>query len=92
MLARIIEPTSKQDSLRVRSEAGVEPVSYRTGSKRRSFLLGTRTATTVTSADGWPCQPWPATAAEKAVASPKLSGATKSVNATWRPRPARWPG
>ena len=29
-LARIIEPTSKADSLRVLAEAGVEPVSYRT--------------------------------------------------------------
>jgi hypothetical protein len=28
-LARIIEPTSKADSLRVLAEAGVEPVSYR---------------------------------------------------------------
>lgn len=34
VLARIIEPTSKQDSLRVLSEAGVEPVSYRTVTRR----------------------------------------------------------
>ena len=30
VLARIIEPTSKQDSLRVLAETGLEPVSYRT--------------------------------------------------------------
>jgi len=30
VLARIIEPTSKQDSLRVLDETGVEPASYRT--------------------------------------------------------------
>jgi hypothetical protein len=34
VLARIIEPTSKQDSLRVLAEAGVEPVSYRTVTRR----------------------------------------------------------
>jgi hypothetical protein len=33
-LARIIEPTSKADSLRVLAEAGVEPVSYRTLTRR----------------------------------------------------------
>jgi hypothetical protein len=30
----IIEPTSKQDSLRVLPEAGAEPVSYRTVTRR----------------------------------------------------------
>jgi len=30
VLARIIEPTSKLDSLRVLAETGIEPVSYRT--------------------------------------------------------------
>jgi len=34
VLARIIEPTSKQDSLRVMCEVGVEPVSYRTVTRR----------------------------------------------------------
>ena len=34
VLARIIEPTSKQDSLRVLSEVGVQPVSYRTVTRR----------------------------------------------------------
>jgi hypothetical protein len=34
VLARIIEPTSKQDSLRVLAEAGVEPVSYLTVTRR----------------------------------------------------------
>ena len=34
VLARIIEPTSKLDSLRVLEEAGVESVSYRTLTRR----------------------------------------------------------
>jgi hypothetical protein len=34
VLARIIEPTSKQDSLRVLAETGVEPASYRTVKRR----------------------------------------------------------
>ncbi len=34
VLARIIEPTSKEDSLRVLAEAGVEPTSYRTVKRR----------------------------------------------------------
>lgn len=34
VLARIIEPTSKLDSLRVLAEAGTEPVSYRTVTRR----------------------------------------------------------
>lgn len=34
VLARIIEPTSKQDSLRVLAEAGIEPASYRTVTRR----------------------------------------------------------
>jgi hypothetical protein len=34
VLARIIEPTIKQDSLRVLAETGVEPVSYRTVTRR----------------------------------------------------------
>jgi hypothetical protein len=34
VLARIIEPTSKQDSLRVLAESGVEPVDYRTVTRR----------------------------------------------------------
>jgi hypothetical protein len=34
VLARIIEPTSKQDSLRVLEEAGVDPASYRTVIRR----------------------------------------------------------
>jgi hypothetical protein len=33
-LARIIEPTSKQDSLRVLAETGVESTSYRTVTRR----------------------------------------------------------
>jgi hypothetical protein len=38
VLARIIEPTSKQDSLRVLCEVGVEPVSYRTVTRRLPVL------------------------------------------------------
>ena len=34
VLARIVEPTSKQDSLRVLGEVGIEPVSYRTVMRR----------------------------------------------------------
>jgi hypothetical protein len=34
VLARIIEPTSKLDSLRVLAEVGIEPVSYRTVTRR----------------------------------------------------------
>jgi hypothetical protein len=34
VLARIIEPTSKQDSLRVLAEVGIDPVSYRTMTRR----------------------------------------------------------
>jgi hypothetical protein len=34
VLARIIEPTSKQDSLRVLAEAGIDPVPYRTLMRR----------------------------------------------------------
>ena len=34
VLARIIEPTSKLDSLRVLAEAGIDPVSYRTLKRR----------------------------------------------------------
>ena len=34
VLARIIEPTSKQDSLRVLAETGIEPTSYRTIKRR----------------------------------------------------------
>src|SRR4029077_14275364 len=34
VLARIIEPTSKADSLRVLAETGVEPVDYRTVTRR----------------------------------------------------------
>ena len=34
MLARIIEPVSKLDSLRVLEEAGIEPLSYRTVERR----------------------------------------------------------
>jgi len=43
VLARIIEPTSKLDSLRVLTEAGIEPVSYRTLKRRLS----------VYSTEGW---------------------------------------
>ena len=34
VLARIIEPTSKQDSLRVLAEVGVQPASYATVKRR----------------------------------------------------------
>jgi len=34
VLARIIEPTSKADSLRVIEETGIEPVSYPTLNRR----------------------------------------------------------
>jgi hypothetical protein len=43
VLARIIEPTSKLDSLRVLEEAGIDPVSYRTMKRRLP----------VYSAQGW---------------------------------------
>ena len=34
VMARIIEPTSKADSLRVLAETGLEPVDYRTVTRR----------------------------------------------------------
>jgi len=34
VLARIIEPASKQDSLRVLQEAGIDPASYPTVNRR----------------------------------------------------------
>jgi hypothetical protein len=40
VLARIIEPTSKLDSLRVLEEAGVAPVSYRTLKRRLPAYAG----------------------------------------------------
>jgi transposase len=43
VLARLIEPTSKLDSLRVLAEAGIEPASYRTLKRRLP----------VYSAEGW---------------------------------------
>jgi hypothetical protein len=38
VLARIIEPTSKADSLRVLSETGIEPVDYRTVIRRLPII------------------------------------------------------
>lgn len=38
VLARIIEPTSKADSLRVLAEAGIEPVDYRTVTRRLPII------------------------------------------------------
>ncbi|WP_420866127.1 IS1634 family transposase, partial [Mycobacterium alsense] len=38
VLARIIEPTSKVDSLRVLAEAGIEPVDYRTVTRRLPLI------------------------------------------------------
>jgi Transposase DDE domain len=38
VLARIIEPTSKADSLRVLAETGVEPVDYRTVTRRLPMI------------------------------------------------------
>jgi hypothetical protein len=40
VLARIIEPTSKLDSLRVLAEAGVDPPSYRTVKRRLRVYAG----------------------------------------------------
>jgi hypothetical protein len=40
VLARIIEPTSKLDSLRVLEEAGVDPPSYRTVQRRLRLFAG----------------------------------------------------
>jgi len=40
VLARIIEPTSKLDSLRVLAEAGIEPPSYRTVKRRLRVYAG----------------------------------------------------
>ena len=39
VLTRIIEPTSKADSLRVLAEAGIDAVSYDTASQRYSRVL-----------------------------------------------------
>jgi hypothetical protein len=36
VLARIVQPTSKQDSLRVLGEVGIDPMSYRTVMRRLS--------------------------------------------------------
>jgi Transposase DDE domain len=41
VLARIIEPTSKLDSLRVLAEAGMQPPSYRTVKRRLRVYAGT---------------------------------------------------
>jgi hypothetical protein len=41
VLARIIEPTSKQDSLRVLVETGLEPVDYRTVTRRLPMIAKT---------------------------------------------------
>ena len=38
VLARIIEPTSKQDSLRVLAETGIAPVDYRTVTRRLPMI------------------------------------------------------
>lgn len=38
LLARIIEPTSKADSLRVIAETGLEPVDYRTVTRRLPMI------------------------------------------------------
>jgi hypothetical protein len=38
VMARIIEPTSKADSLRVLAETGVEPVDYRTVTRRLPLI------------------------------------------------------
>src|SRR5258705_6674776 len=40
VLARIIEPTSKLDSLRVLEEAGMSPPSYRTVKRRLRLYAG----------------------------------------------------
>jgi hypothetical protein len=45
VLARIIEPTSKLDSLRVLEEAGMAPPSYRTVKRRLSLYAGTEEET-----------------------------------------------
>jgi hypothetical protein len=40
VLARVIEPTSKLDSLRVLQEAGMDPPSYRTVKRRLRLYAG----------------------------------------------------
>lgn len=39
LLARIIEPTSKQDSLRVLAETGIAPAEYRTVTRWRGYFI-----------------------------------------------------
>jgi hypothetical protein len=61
VLARIIEPTSKLDSLRVLDEAGIDPPSYRTVQRRlRLYAGGNETRSGAAAENGQDGQPAPA--------------------------------
>ncbi|MDX6396111.1 MAG: hypothetical protein QOJ73_7174 [Streptosporangiaceae bacterium] len=57
VLARIIEPTSKLDSLRVLTEAGIAPVSYRTLEAAPARVRRRCVARAAGGAVRPPCQP-----------------------------------
>ena len=63
VLARIIEPTSKLDSLRVLDEAGMAPPSYRTVKRRLRLYAGADTTETGGEDDGRRIRAAPADAA-----------------------------
>jgi len=60
VLARIIEPTSKLDSLRVLAEAGWDPPSYRTVKRRLRVYAGAEAGRDGADADHPPAQTGPA--------------------------------
>jgi hypothetical protein len=60
VLARIIEPTSKLDSLRVLAEAGMDPPSYRTLKRRLRVYAGADPGREGADADHAPAQTGPA--------------------------------
>jgi hypothetical protein len=67
VLARIIEPTSKLDSLRVLTEAGMDPPSYQTVKRRLRIYAGAGRSYT-----GWKLPHGPASSPPGAVRSPTL--------------------
>ncbi len=79
VLARIIEPTSKVDSLRVLAETGVEPPAYRT-LKRRLPVLPNRTVR----------QSLPKACAAHARPGASLPGALRRLHSALRNRCWRW--
>jgi hypothetical protein len=72
VLARIIEPSSKLDSLRVLEEAEVAPASYRTLKRRLPAYARSRSGT-----GSIPGRTSPTGTRNRLIA---LDGATKSVN------------